>query len=426
MASLLVLALFFVVLMLAEAGLYTLTGHAVSIWAMVLAALAAALFFSPMTHGAQAMIDRLFFRHHLDTREAIRELGAGDLADLPQENIESALLQRICAICHRTSIVLDERDGNKGRVFCFPEDVIIPPTNGKTCDDYEMVFPIEKKDGVAWLYLGRRHDGWPADAEELESLSAIAKFAAMSLEHARLSHQQAQTARLDSFSRVTSQLHSHDLKNRLHDLSFLAHHIGSGKLDADDTSRLVVSIRKVVGRMQTLMQRVADPNAPLHPNLALCDLSELLRQSIEDRLWPEGIRIHIDLPQMPPIAGDSTMLQGVFENVFDNAVQSMKKQGDIYISCQQQGDDQLEVSVRDTGCGMSSSFNQHRLFRLFATSKDNGLGIGLYLSRRIIDAHHGQIRAESEGEGKGSTFFISLPLWQNGSCLHVDTKEKAA
>lgn len=412
LASLSALALFFVALMLAEAGMYALTGRAVSIWAMVVAALATALLFSPIVHRMQRLIDRIFFKRHLDTQAAIKALGAGDLADLPVENIEKALLERICQICHRTHAALDERIGEEGDLYIYPPKAPTPMPGGKTSVDYEVVLPLEGRERSVWLHLGPRADGWIADEDELQSLKSLARFAAMSLEHARLSHQQIQDARLDSLARVTGQLHSHDLKNRLHDLSFLAHHIGSGKLDEEDTARLIQAIRKVVGRMQTLMQRMADPQSAIDPALAPCDLSSLLNRAIEDRLWPEGMRIHRNLPDLPAVQGDAPMLHGVFENLFDNAAQAMQKQGDLYVEARQDREG-IEVAVRDTGQGIPRGFLKQRLFRLFATSKENGLGIGLYLSKRIIEAHGGMITAESRGEGKGSTFRVWLPLWQD-------------
>ena len=406
------MGLFFVALILSEALVYTLTGRAVSLWAMVLAAIVAVLFFSPIVHRLQLTVDKLFFKRHLDTLAAIRALGAGDLADLPIENIETALMERICDICHRSHAALDERIGDKGNVFCYPSKTPAPEPGGAISKNYELVLPIERREGIAWLHLGPRTDGWATDEEELRSLTSLSRFAAMSLEHARLSHNQVQDARLDSLSRMTSQLHSHDLKNRLHDLAFLAHHIGSGKLDAEDTSRLVASIRKVVGRMQTLMQRMADPLAPIHPTLVPCDVSGLLKKSIQDRLWPEGITVHENLPALAAAAGDNAMLQGVFENLFDNAVQAMKKQGDLFVETEQVKG-MIEIRVRDSGQGIPDAFMKQRLFRLFATSKESGLGIGLYLSKRIIEAHRGTISAESEGEGKGSTFIVKLPLWHD-------------
>jgi len=379
---------------------------------MVLAALAAVLLFSPVVHSLQRMIDRLFFKRHLDTLAAIRALGAGDLADLPVENIEAALLERICKICHRAHAALDERVENEGNLFTHPAKCPAPMPGGTASDSYEIVLPIECRDSTAWLHLGPRIDGWETDEEEIKSLTSLSRFAAMSLEHARLSHMQIQDARLDSLSRMSGQLHSHDLKNRLHDLSFLAHHIGSGKLDAEDTSRMVTAIRKVVGRMQTLMQRMADPQAPIHPTLVPCDVSGLLKKSIADRLWPEGVHVHETLPDLAAAAADNAMLQGVFENLFDNGVHAMQKQGDIFVETELVNA-MIEIRVRDSGHGIPKAFMKQRLFRLSATSKESGLGIGLYLSRRIIEAHGGTITAESKGKGKGSTFFVRLPLWQN-------------
>ncbi|MDX8398482.1 MAG: ATP-binding protein [Mariprofundaceae bacterium] len=413
LASLIVLGLFIIVLMLAESIIYTLTKQPVSMWAMVIAALAAAFFFSPVLIKLQRLIDLLIFHRQIDTLAAIQQLGAGDLAELPQEHVEQALLERIASICHRGSAALDERtSSDQGLLFCFPKHAPEPPMQGASSIHYELVLPIERQNSVAWLYLSPRLDGWPTDEKERHSLERLARFAAMSLEHARLSHQQSQHVRLDSITRVTSQLHSHDMKNRLHDLAFLAHHMESGKLDMDDLKLLVPSIRKVVGRMQTLMQRMSDPNAPIHPKFKACDLTGLLRQQLKDRLWPELLHVHADFKDMPPISGDILLLQGVFENLFDNAVQAMSYQGNLYITTQIE-ENKLHIAVRDEGDGMTQGFMKQRLFRLFATSKAEGLGIGLYLSKRIIEAHCGTLSAQSEGEGKGSTFSVCLPLCQD-------------
>jgi len=412
LTSVMAIWLFLVVLMLAESAIYALTGVSVSMWAMVAAAIAAAWFFLPVVQFLQHLMDRLLFRQQLDILHAIQELGASDLASLPQEHVEMALLERIANICHRSQVTLDERNSDgTGRLFSYPKHAPIPPMQGESCAAYELVLPIEWQQGMAWLHLGIRTDGWPTDMDERQSLKDLANFSAISLEHARLSHQQSQQVRLDSISRVTGQLHSHDIKNRLHDLAFLAHHMESGKLEEDELKILVGSIRKVVGRMQTVMLRMADPNAPIHPKLKACDISHILEQQQKERLWPESIQIETHLPQLPPIAGDAVLLQGVFENLFDNAVEAMNKQGKLHITAKQENNT-IIVGVRDHGNGMSNDFIKNRLFRLFSTSKEDGLGIGLYLSQRIIEAHEGQLFASSEGIGKGATFWVVLPCFE--------------
>jgi signal transduction histidine kinase len=418
-ATLVAITVFVLVLMLAEFAVYTLTGRSVSAWAMAIAAIAAAFGYAPLVQTMQRKLDRLFFRDQLDTLSAIRHLGAGDLSELPVLDIEFALLERICKVSRRRYAALDERLLADGRWFAFPSNA--PAIDLAACEErshvaYELCLKLPRGSDEAYLWLGPRVDGWPLDAEERASLESLAKFSAMSLEHARLTHQQAEVARLDSLSRVTQQLHSHDLKNRLHDLSFLAHHLGSGKLEEDDLRRMMVAIGKVSGRMQTLMQRVSDPNAPVDPKIVPLDLVEMLQSTIRERLWPEAIKLEHELVTLPAVAGDADLLRGVFENLYDNAVQAMQGQGRLSIAAIESTDEQgqacIEVRVTDEGCGISEEFINQRLFRLFATSKSNGLGVGLYLSRRIILAHGGSITAESEGTGKGSTFIIRLPQWQ--------------
>lgn len=424
-ATLAAIAVFVLVLMLAESAVYLVTDQPVSIWAMVIAAITAAFGYAPLVQAMQRLLDRIFFRNQLDMLTAIRQLGAGDLAQLPIEDVERALLERICNVCYRRYAALDERALPDGEWSAYPPDapLISADFNGDSHPDYALRLELPAANGKAHLWLGPRRDARPMDAEERASLESLAKFSAMSLEHARLTHQQAEAARLDSLSRVTRQLHSHDLKNRLHDLSFLAHHLGSGKLDEADVERMLIAIRKVTGRMQTLMQRMSDPNAPVDPLIAPLDLNALLQSSIRDRLWPESIRVIETFGAIPAVAGDADLLRGVIENLYDNAVQAMQGQGEIRIATELCGENcgedgvssmrMAELRLSDQGCGMSDTFIKQRLFRLFATSKSNGLGVGLYLSRRIVEAHGGSISAESAGTGKGSTFIVRLPLWQH-------------
>jgi len=428
-ATLAAVLVFGLVLMLAESLVYALTGQPVSLWSMVIAAIAAAFGYAPLVQAMQRGLDRLFFRRQLDLLAAIRQLGAGDLAQLPVQDVEKALLERICKVCHRSFAALDERDLPEGRCHFHPHDAPpIPEDRQGSPAPYELCLKLPRGSGDAYLWLGPRTDGWPLDEEERQGLESVARFAAMSLEHARLTHQQAEAARLDSLSRVTRQLHSHDLKNRLHDLSFLAHHLGSGRLDREDIERLVTAIRKVTNRMQTLMQRMADPRAPVNPSIAPLDIGALLHASIRERLWPEGIVLRREIPALPPVAGDEDLLRGVLENLYDNAVQAMQGQGELVIAAECidiDGVSWVEIRVTDSGIGIPEDFLRHRLFRLFGTSKANGLGIGLYLSRRIMLAHGGEITAESEGPGKGSTFRLRLPLWQDHARNEAEQTEEA-
>lgn len=72
--------------------------------------------------------------------------------------------------------------------------------------------------------------------------------------------------------------------------------------------------------------------------------------------------------------------------------------------------DEVTVSIKDTGHGIDSEILP-RLFTKFATKSNTGTGLGLYISKNIIEAHSGRIWAENNTDAKGATFYFSLPLY---------------
>jgi PAS domain S-box-containing protein len=127
-----------------------------------------------------------------------------------------------------------------------------------------------------------------------------------------------------------------------------------------------------------------------------------------------GIRLTSDLVRPPDdlVEADATRLQQVIGNILSNAIKFTPagKQVDLRL---ERGNHQLQISVRDEGEGIEPSFLPHvfeRLRQADASAKRSGLGLGLAIARHIIDLHHGEIRAESEGLGKGARFTVTLPV----------------
>jgi len=183
-ATLAAIAVFVLVLMLAESAVYAAAGRPVSVWAMAIAAITAAFGYAPLVQSLQRGLDRIFFRHQLDMLAAIRQLGAGDLAQLPIEDVERALLERICMVSYRRYAALDERALLDGEWFSFPSDapLIEAEHDNEMHDDYALRLKLPAANGDAYLWLGPRRDGRLMDAEERTSLESLAKFSAMSLE----------------------------------------------------------------------------------------------------------------------------------------------------------------------------------------------------------------------------------------------------
>jgi PAS domain S-box-containing protein len=117
-------------------------------------------------------------------------------------------------------------------------------------------------------------------------------------------------------------------------------------------------------------------------------------------------------------AGDEILLQRVFGNLVQNAVEAMPDGGEVIVSAGVVGSDAksgptaIEVGITDNGPGIPKE-QLDRIFLPFYTTKERGTGMGLALVHKIVSAHGGRIEVESE-EGKGTTFRITLPAWKNG------------
>ena len=115
---------------------------------------------------------------------------------------------------------------------------------------------------------------------------------------------------------------------------------------------------------------------------------------------------------LPEIAGNAVQLQQVLLNLTRNAVDAMsanvRRPKEITIEALHVADDRVEIRVSDRGPGISSSLEE-AIFHPFFTTKEDGLGVGLAISRTIVDAHGGELSYERRREG-GSTFVVSLPI----------------
>jgi len=115
----------------------------------------------------------------------------------------------------------------------------------------------------------------------------------------------------------------------------------------------------------------------------------------------------------PLLMVDKDKIQNVILNLIDNAIK-YTPEGGVEISMSQKEND-LVFCVKDSGIGISPETSKE-LFKKFVRSEEgrhvntNGTGLGLYIAKSIVEAHHGKIWAKSEGVGKGSQFFISLPI----------------
>jgi signal transduction histidine kinase len=127
----------------------------------------------------------------------------------------------------------------------------------------------------------------------------------------------------------------------------------------------------------------------------------------------DGIDLRTSLSSsLPPVMADAHAMKRVFANLIDNAAEAMQdslvKEIEIRTASVDSDPDVVEVSISDTGHGITAELKQ-RLFLPYFSTKERGTGLGLSIVSRIIEEHHGTIRVE-ENKPVGARFIVELPV----------------
>ena len=161
----------------------------------------------------------------------------------------------------------------------------------------------------------------------------------------------------------------------------------------------------IVDRNRSLYSRGTPQREPI-------DLNEVIREMVvmfRDMASRHGILIRSELdPALPTTTADRVQLQQVLVNLMLNGIEAMPEgSGELSVASRRTDDGQLLISVSDSGIGVSGENLEH-IFAAFFTTKPQGTGMGLSISRRIIESHGGRLWA-SANTGRGATFQFTLP-----------------
>lgn len=185
---------------------------------------------------------------------------------------------------------------------------------------------------------------------------------------------------------------------------------------------VLVTIERQTERMKNLLDELLDfswldvKDLKLNKEpLSLGDLMNESRTQIEDKRAARNIKLTINLPAgLPTVSGDKKRLVHVMKILLDNAIKFSAENSPVDFSAVRSSNG-IEISVADQGVGLAPE-KMARLFESFYQTEDHltrehgGLGLGLAIASRIVEAHGGRISAESAGPGKGSRFYFTLPL----------------
>lgn len=207
---------------------------------------------------------------------------------------------------------------------------------------------------------------------------------------------------------------SHELRNPLATIDSSVFYLKSKLKDAD--SKVLAHLDRIkssVDRSVATIQKLVELTRAKELRMEKCDLRAVMADLIATLKLPEQVAVVTDFPMPGVMVGaDAEYLRLAFRNIVSNAVEAMGDVGTLTVTLRA-SDDTAELSFADTGPGIPPE-NLDQIFEPLFTTKAKGIGLGLAITKMVIEKHSGTIAATSE-LGKGATIVIRLPLYSDGA-----------
>lgn len=256
------------------------------------------------------------------------------------------------------------------------------------------------------IILGDRVSGVPFVLQDFEILKTIADQTAATLRNIQLSQRLAQGKEMQAFQTM-STFFVHDLKNTASTLSLMLQNLPVHFNDPAFREDALRGIGKTVNHINDLIRRLSMLRQEMTVRAVETDLNKLVQDALKCVEGAPGVEVSSNFAPLPPIPIDPEQVQKVVTNLLLNSKEAMTA-GKINVQTAQQNGWAV-ITVSDTGAGMTPEFMTKQLFRPFQTTKKQGIGIGMFQSRMIVEAHGGRMEVQSE-LGKGTTFRVLLPI----------------
>jgi PAS domain S-box-containing protein len=283
-----------------------------------------------------------------------------------------------------------------------------------------LAVPVKTSSGevLGGLFFGHSKAGvFTADHERLAA--GIAAWASVALENAQLYVVAREADRLkDEFLAVLS----HELRTPLNAILGYARLLRGGVLHGEKAERALETLERNATSLTQIVEDVLDVSRIVSGKIRLdvqpVELPLVIHNAVatvQPAADAKSVRLQTIVdPRVGPVSGDPDRLQQVIWNLLSNAVKFTPKAGRVQIRLER-ANSHVEIVVSDTGIGIRPDFLPH-VFERFrqseagTTRKTGGLGLGLSIVRHIVEMHGGTVQALSDGEGRGATFRVRLPL----------------
>lgn len=304
-----------------------------------------------------------------------------------------------------------------------------------------LAVPVVSRTGevIGGLFFGHPEVG--VFNEQVEHIiGAVASQAAVAIDNARLYESlkraaDERAALLDAERAARSEAErvsvmkdeflatlSHELRTPLNAILGWSQLMATGTLSPEDLNQGLEAIERNARVQTQLIEDLLDMSRIISGKVRLdvqsTDLAKVVDQAVES-LRPTAEAKQIQLrkiidPNSGPVTGDPTRLQQIVWNLLSNAIKFTPKEGKVDVLLERVNS-HVEITVHDTGIGIKPEFLP-QVFERFrqadssTTRSYGGLGLGLSIVKHLVELHGGTVRAESPGEGFGSTFIVALPL----------------
>ena len=267
------------------------------------------------------------------------------------------------------------------------------------------------------------------------SLARLVSELERQLEAERESRAHAEDAnrRKDEFLAILS----HDLRSPLNAVLTWIQVLRSPEVGAQTRDQALASLERIARLQTRMIEDLLDISRIISGKLSLelqaADLAVILRAVVDTTMAlaeEKGVDVQVDVdPECVPMRGDAARLQQIVDNLLSNAVKFTPRGGRVRIELRCP-DALAELRVVDTGEGIAPEvlphvFDRFRQGGATTTRRHGGLGLGLAIARHLVELHGGSIEAHSEGEGRGATFVVRLPLERASAVDEPDTHTAA-
>jgi PAS domain S-box-containing protein len=306
--------------------------------------------------------------------------------------------------------------------------ILVGPDNGLRPQS-SLVVPMATMGRIVGTVEVQSYENHAYREEHVTAMKMAANLAAVAIENMRLLQfeTKAREAAEDA-SRLKDEFLatlSHELRTPLTAILGWSSMLRDNRLDEKTFKMAVEIVERNARTQQQIVDDILDVSRIITGHLRfdaeptdLRGVVEAALDTVRHAASAKSITFRTEFePGVGPVMGDPRRLQQVFWNLLSNAVKFTSIGGEVRVLVGHEGA-HARVTVTDTGSGISPNFLPYAFDRFrqgdqSTTRVHGGLGLGLSIVRHLVELHGGSVRAASEGEGKGSTFIVELPLLRN-------------